>query len=104
MRKNSLYTWDPMNDRMKEIECVVSGKVTGVMYRDFVQRKARAMWLTGTVENTKGKVKIVVQGPEEKLQKFMMHLHKGPFGARVRDVSVSWSEPVESYKDFVIVY
>ena len=89
---------------MKEIECVVSGKVTGVMYRDFVQRKARSMWLTGTVENIKGKVKIVAQGPEEKLQNFMVYLHKGPFGARVRDVSISWREPVESYKDFVIVY
>lgn len=89
---------------MQEIEAIVSGRVTGVMFRDFVQRKARAMWLTGTVQNTGHSVKIVAQGSEEKLKTLVAHLYKGPFMAHVRDVSVSWREPTETYTDFIIEY
>lgn len=89
---------------MQEIEAVVSGKVTGVSYRDFVQRKAHNLWLTGTVQNVGHSVKVVAQGSEDKLKTFIAHLHKGSFMTRVRDVSVVWREPTEQYKDFKILY
>lgn len=88
---------------MIELEAVVSGKVHGVTYRDFVARKARSLWLTGYVENIPGyKVQVVGQGPKEKLEKLIEYLWKGPFGARVNDVTIVWREPKEDYHDFKI--
>ena len=89
----------------KEIECTITGKVQMVMFRDFAQRKARALNLSGTVENGEdGSVRVVAQGDEESLRTFIEHLHKGPFLARVARVVVSWKEPVEAFKDFKIIY
>jgi acylphosphatase len=88
---------------MKEIECIVTGKVQGVGYREFAASKARGLWLFGFVENTgQFAVRVVAQGPEDKLDRFLEHLHKGPFLARVRDVEVIWREPTESFKAFTV--
>ena len=90
---------------MKEIECIITGKVQGVGYRDFVMRHARALWLTGVVKNVKpGTVTVIAQGPEDKLSRFIEHLRKGPFLARVRDVEVMWREPQDNFKDFSILF
>lgn len=76
-----------------------------VMFRDFVQRKARGLDLSGTVQNLEnGTVKVIAQGSEENLEKFIEHLHKGPFLARVMNVSVEWGEPIEKLSGFKIVY
>jgi acylphosphatase len=90
---------------MEEIECTIRGKVQQVLFRDFVQKRARALWLTGFVENTKDRnVHVVAQGSKENLEKLIEHLRKGPFLARVTDVSMVWREPSEKYKDFTIKY
>lgn len=89
---------------MHEIDVVVSGKVQGVGFREFVLRHAGALWLFGFVENRGvGELHVVAQGPEEKLKKLIEYLHKGPFLARVRDVTVVWQEPIEQFKEFSIV-
>lgn len=76
-----------------------------VMYRDFVQRKARALGITGTVENKEDRsVFVVAQGTEENLQKLIEHLHKGPFLARVARVDVEWREPRDTFQGFKILY
>jgi len=88
---------------MKEILCVVSGRVQGVTYRSFVQKKADALWLFGYVENTTGgTVRVVAQGSEEKLEKFIKYLWKGPFGSHINDVIVTWREPTETFNEFFI--
>jgi acylphosphatase len=90
---------------MREIECIITGKVQRVTFRDFIQRKARALWLTGTVENLhNGTVRVIAHGPEEKLRTFIDCLHKGPFLARVGNVTVHWREPMETFEDFTIAY
>lgn len=89
----------------KQITCRVSGKVVMVMYRDFVERKARALGLVGEVLNEDGGfVKVVAQGREEDLKKLIEYLHKGPFLARVARVEVEWSEPEGIFSNFKIVY
>lgn len=76
-----------------------------VMFRDFVQKKARRLALTGTVENiTNGEVKVVAQGHRENLEKLIEHLHKGPFLARVSSVHVLWREPEKRFGSFDILY
>lgn len=90
---------------MREVECIITGKVQRVMFRDFIQRKARALWLTGTVENLEdGSVRVLAQGSEEKLRTFVDHVHRGPFLARVGNVTIHWREPAEIFKDFTIAY
>lgn len=90
---------------MQEIECIVSGKVFGVGYRYFVHKKAEALWLTGYVKNTPDyTVRVLAQGKKEQLEKLIAHLWKGPFAASVRDVSVTWRVPTETFKDFTIQY
>jgi len=89
----------------REIKAKVTGKVQMVMYRDFVQRKARSLYLTGETKNLDdGSVGIIAQGSEENLEKFIEHLHKGPFLARVARVEVSWEEPTEDFSGFKIKY
>ncbi len=90
---------------MFEVHCIVSGKVQGVGFRDFVAKKARALWCNGFVENKgPGAMVVVAQGEEGKLQRLIEHLHKGPFLARVRDVEIEWREPQTTFSDFSIHY
>jgi len=85
--------------------CTITGKVQMVMFRDFIQRKARALNISGTVENGEdGSVRVVAQGDEKSLQTFIEYLHKGPFLARVARVGISWKEPVIPLSGFKIIY
>jgi len=88
-----------------EIECRVNGKVQQVMYRDFVQRKARDLHLVGEVANTPDwSVRVIAQGEEGDLEKLIEYLNKGPFLARVSSVAVTWREPSRTFTDFSIKY
>ncbi len=90
---------------LKEIQCKISGRVQTVMFRDFVQRKARGLSLAGTVENKEdGSVCVIAQGDEETLNKLIEHMHKGPFLARVLRVDVIWREPSQKFQNFQILY
>lgn len=76
-----------------------------VMFRDFIQRKARSLGIAGAVENMDDRsVRIVAQGAEDALETLIEHLHKGPFYARVTRVNVEWREPTETFSGFKIVY
>ena len=89
----------------KAIECIISGRVQMVMYRDFVRRKAHGLELVGTVENKKdGTVRVIAQGEEEHLKEFIETLHKGPFLAHVSRVTVTWREPLTDIVGFTLVY
>lgn len=89
----------------KQIECNISGRVQLVMFRDFAQRKARALKLVGTVQNlSDGTVRVVAQGEESALQKYIVQLQKGPTFAKVLGVAVEWRTPVEQYSDFRIIF
>lgn len=76
-----------------------------VMFRDFIQRKARSLGIRGTVENLdNGSVEVVAQGREEQLEKLIAYLHKGPFLARVLRVDTEWREPSREFNGFSILY
>lgn len=94
-----------MRNQIKQIECRVIGRVQLVMFRDFAQRKARKLGVVGTVENlSDGTVRVIAQGSEEKLLKFISYLEKGAILAKVETVSVEWSVPQKSFEDFKIIY
>lgn len=76
-----------------------------VMYRDFAQRNARKLGLTGFVRNENdGSVWVVAEGSEEALKKFQTKLARGPMFSRVEDIEVEWKEPTGKFRDFMIDY
>jgi acylphosphatase len=90
---------------MREIECIVKGRVQMVMYRDWTARTARKTGILGTVENMDdGSVRVVAQAEESRLADFIAKLKKGSPFSRVKDVSVVWKEPSARYNGFTIVY
>ena len=94
-----------MDNKIKQVECFITGRVQLVMFRDFAQRKARKLGITGTVVNLPdGSVKIEAQGSEKKLLQFISCLKKGSMLAKVEDVSVEWTSPSEFFEDFKIIF
>ena len=90
---------------LSEIEAIISGRVQGVTFRSFVKKKADSLWLKGEVENIPDfKVRVIAQGSEEKLEKFIENLWKGPFDSKVSNVEVFWRDPSGEFKDFKIKY
>ena len=88
----------------KEIEGFVRGRVQGVMYRDFARRTGRGLGLKGTVENLPdGRVRVVAQGEEEILRRFIGRLKRGSLFSRVESVEVSWREAGDRFDSFKII-
>lgn len=76
-----------------------------VMYRDFAQRMAWLLKLKGEVQNLKdGTVRVVAEGREDALERYIQKLHRGPLLARVDGVEVVWSEAAGGYEKFSITY
>ena len=90
---------------MEEIECLISGRVQLIMFRDFVKRQARALGLTGWVRNNPdGTVAVLAQGETPKLETLLSHLHSGSLLSRVDEVKVSRRAPKGRYADFRILF
>ena len=67
----------------------VSGRVQGVGYRRFAQKKAESLSLQGWVRNLyDGRVEVFAAGAEEALDQFCEDLKKGPSFSSVLDVLV----------------
>ena len=77
-----------------------------VMFRDFAQRKARGLGITGTVENLRdGTVEIFAHGEPEALKAFVAKLSRGSLLSRVDDVRLVEETVAQGdYKDFTIRY
>ncbi|MFQ5596808.1 MAG: acylphosphatase [Nitrospiria bacterium] len=83
----------------------VSGRVQGVGFRNFTQRKATNLHLAGTVRNlADGRVEIEVDGTREKIEALIQLLRQGPPRSEVADVSVSWRDKPSQAHRFSIVY
>jgi len=91
---------------IKEIECSIIGRVTGVMFRDFVCRQARRFGLIGTVQNQPDRtVRVVAQGDETSLRQLISELNRGSIFSNVEKVEVIWRAPIRaSEKKFKIIY
>ena len=56
----------------KHIECLIKGRVQGVMFRDFAQRNARKRGVVGWVKNElDGSVSLVAEGDEATLKEYI---------------------------------
>ena len=86
-------------------EILVEGRVQGVGYRIFVQRKAAQFGLAGYVMNLKdGSVRVRVEGAREAIEELARELTKGPPLARVESLAVTWRPPTGRFTTFGVRY
>lgn len=87
------------------MECIVTGRVQEVMYRDFAVRSARKLGLVGIVQNhMDGSVLVIAEGEESALLTLLRSLKKGSILSSVEEVHVTWGEPTGEYSTFSILY
>jgi acylphosphatase len=84
-------------------EVLVEGRVQGVGYRAFAQRRARDRGLTGyTLNLHDGRVKIRVEGERQTIDQYVHDLRVGPPLADVAHVSVTPVPFTGQYRDFTV--
>jgi acylphosphatase len=92
-----------MSEPRTAAEIVVEGDVQGVGYRNYVQRRAERLGLSGFVMNLKdGRVRARAEGPRVLIQEFVRELEKGPPLSRVEKVTVRWLAPTGRFASFGI--
>jgi acylphosphatase len=86
-------------------EIAVQGRVQGVGYRDYTQRRAAQLGLAGYVMNTRdGRVLVHAEGPRPSIEELVRALQAGPRLARVEQVTVRWLPAAEGLAGFDIRY
>jgi acylphosphatase len=85
------------------VHIVVTGRVQGVGFRHFTAVRARALGLTGTVNNLPtGQVEVTASGDRSRLEALIGVIREGPPGALVRDVRVDWEDAPAREREFTI--
>lgn len=88
---------------VKRLHAYIEGRVQGVGFRYFTEKRANLYGLTGWVRNLPdGRVEVVAEGDEELLKEFLEDLKKGPPLARVDRIEIYWEEPTGEFHDFYI--
>ena len=88
---------------MKRVQLIVSGRVQGVWYRAYTQRKATELELCGYVRNLEdGTVEIVAEGGAESISALAAWAEKGSPMAKVREVRMEETERGEPFSEFSI--
>lgn len=86
---------------MQRLTALVRGHVQGVAFRNYTQREAKRLKVTGWVANLPdGTVKVVAEGPDEALTQLAQWLHKGSPWARVDHVDAQWSAATGEFRRF----
>jgi acylphosphatase len=79
---------------------IISGRVQGVGFRNYIELKARQFHLTGWVRNrSDGSVEAMIHGTPDNVDALIVRAHRGPPQATVTSVTVS--DGSGSYATFV---
>ncbi|MCL4142504.1 UNVERIFIED_CONTAM: hypothetical protein GTU68_033735 [Idotea baltica] len=93
-----------METDLRQITSIVTGRVQGVGYRASVKKKAVELGLAGWVSNQlDGSVHCLVQGPADRVDRFISFLAKGPILARVKTVKTEEQLSFEKLVDFRVL-
>jgi acylphosphatase len=89
---------------MERLHALVSGRVQGVWFRAYTQRKARELGLTGWVRNLPdGRVEVMAEGPRPQLEALAQWLWQGSPLSKVTDVTLSWLPATGEFSQFEVV-
>ena len=89
---------------LRQVNILIAGRVQGVYFRFFTQKKARQLGVKGYVKNLPdGRVDIIAQASNQILEQFIVWCQKGPITARVDQIIVNEQNTDESFDDFTII-
>jgi acylphosphatase len=84
-------------------EILIEGRVQGVGYRDFAQRRASQLGLGGYVMNLKdGRVRARAEGTRSVIDQLVHDLEKGPPLSRVERITVRWLAATGRFGAFTV--
>jgi len=90
---------------VETLRAIIKGKVQGVWFRDFAQKEATKLGLSGWVTNRDdGSVYIETCGTMTQLKSFEKWLQIGSPLSRVSKVNSEWGIAIESTESFEIKY
>jgi len=90
---------------MVQYEIKITGRVQGVGFRYFVQKRANEFDIKGWVKNMPdGSVMVMAQGEEKDLETFLDHLLIGTSMARVLKVEKNEMPVLEDFTEFRVLY
>ncbi len=88
---------------IRRVRLQVSGRVQGVYFRMFTQKKARQLDIKGFVRNLPdGTVEIIAEADHVGIEQLIQWCHKGPITARVDQVDMIELEMDEAFTAFEI--
>jgi acylphosphatase len=89
---------------MKRLQAVVSGRVQGVGFREFVRHEAATRGICGYVRNSDDgqRVEVVAEGDDASIDELMGILQRGPRFAVVDDVEAEFSEASRGFAKFSV--
>lgn len=87
---------------VRTVHVVVTGRVQGVFFRDYIKTNAKGLGISGFVRNLPtGKVEIIAQG--ERLDEFIRHCYRGSSASKVDEVKIDNIDEPEKFDDFKIM-
>lgn len=85
------------------LHAIVHGRVQGVSFRYYTQRRASELALTGYVRNLWDRtVEVVAEGPRPALEELLAFLRVGPRAAFVTQVDARWPMPTDEFHRFEV--
>jgi acylphosphatase len=86
-------------------QVIVHGLVQGVWFRQSTKDFATRLGVVGWVRNLPdGRVEAVFEGEKRKVEEIVGWCHRGPAGARVAKVEVSWEPYAGEFTRFDVRY
>lgn len=87
------------------LHATVDGRVQGVNFRYYTQRRATELGLTGYVRNLwDGTVEAVAEGTQPKVEELLAFLRVGPRSAFVNQVDTQWIAATGEFDRFEVRY
>jgi acylphosphatase len=94
-----------MVEEKRKFSAIVHGRVQGVGFRYFVERRATSLGLCGWVKNLHdGSVAVLAEGNKKDLDILLANLQKGPAFSFVQKVDVNWEEFSGSLSSFDVTF
>ena len=88
---------------MRSIRLLISGRVQGVYFRMFAQKKAKQLGVKGYAKNlADGRVEIIAEAHNSSIEQLIKWSYKGPITARVDEVEISEWPIDEQFTTFEI--